>query len=267
MRAIVRLIDGTASHHPNPLSRWPHQRIRKAACYALASAFALWGIALALVPATAANAADLKAIEEAARKEAPMTWYVSLYSQAVAEKAAAAFSQKFPGLKIIPVHSTTGGSFQRLSQDLKSNVAVASVFSTTGLGGSLPDPPTGQPACRVCPGECREAKCKRENGHRPRLCVSHGGGPTGDGLQQCEGEGGGRSEILAGPHRPEVEEAACAWPSGVQRVRCCVGRGHDEAGRVEIPLSPGMLYRSSTHAARSRRLSAVARWTLRRKYA
>jgi iron(III) transport system substrate-binding protein len=87
------------------------------------------------VPATAAHAADLKAIEEAARKEAPMTWYISLYSQAVAEKAAAAFSQKYPGLKIIPVRSTTGGSFQRLAQDLKSNVAVASVFSTTGLGG------------------------------------------------------------------------------------------------------------------------------------
>lgn len=135
MRAIVRLIDGTEPHHPNPLSRWPHQRIKKAACYALASAFALWGVALALAPATAAYAADLKAIEQAARKEAPMTWYVSLYSQAVAEKAAAAFSQKYPGLKIIPVRSTTGGSFQRLAQDLKSNVAVASVFSTTGLGG------------------------------------------------------------------------------------------------------------------------------------
>jgi iron(III) transport system substrate-binding protein len=82
-----------------------------------------------------AHAADLKAIEDAARKEGPMTWYISLYSQAVAEKAAAAFTQKYPGLKVIPVRSTTGGSFQRLMQDLKSNVAVASVFSTTGQGG------------------------------------------------------------------------------------------------------------------------------------
>ena len=98
---------------------------------------AVWILALLLmaVNVAAASAADLKAIEEAARKEGPMTWYVSLYGQPVAEKAAAAFSRKYPGLKIIPVRATTGGSFQRLSQDLKSNVAVASVFSTTGLGG------------------------------------------------------------------------------------------------------------------------------------
>jgi iron(III) transport system substrate-binding protein len=92
-------------------------------------------VALGCLQPALAQAADLKAIEEAARKEGPMTWYVSLYSQAVAEKAAAAFAQKYPGLKIIPVRSTTGGSFQRLMQDLKSNVAVASVFSTTGQGG------------------------------------------------------------------------------------------------------------------------------------
>jgi ABC-type glycerol-3-phosphate transport system substrate-binding protein len=57
----------------------------------------LSGLMLALVLATGVHAADLKAMEEAARKEAPMTWYVSLYSQAVAEKAAAAFTQKYPG--------------------------------------------------------------------------------------------------------------------------------------------------------------------------
>ena len=36
---------------------------------------------------------------------------------------------------------------------------------------------------------------------------------------------------------------------------------------LEKALSPGISYRPSTHAARSRRLSAVARWTLRSKYA
>ena len=92
-------------------------------------------LALVCLVLTTGFAADLKAIEEAARKEGPMTWYVSLYDQAVAEKAALVFAQKYPGLKIVPVRSTTGGSFQRLSQDLKNNVAVASIFSTTGLGG------------------------------------------------------------------------------------------------------------------------------------
>jgi len=97
----------------------------------------LLAFAVALTPLAPAfgQTADLKAIEAAAHKEGPMTWYVSLYSQAIAEQTAAAFMQKYPGLRIIPVRSTTGGSFQRLMQDLKSDVAVASVFSTTGQGG------------------------------------------------------------------------------------------------------------------------------------
>ncbi len=135
MCAMLRPIEATKSRHSGPLSRRPHPRVRSAALCAVVSALILWGVALAFVSATIVHAADLKAIEEAARKEAPMTWYVSLYSQAVAEKAVAAFAQKYPGLKVIAVRSTTGGSFTRLSQDLKSNVAVASVFSTTGLGG------------------------------------------------------------------------------------------------------------------------------------
>jgi iron(III) transport system substrate-binding protein len=135
MRAIFRLIEGTKYRIPGSLSHRTSQRISSAAVHAFAWTVALSGLVLALLQPTMGYAADLKAIEDAARKEGPMTWYVSLYDQAVAEKAAIAFTQKYPGLKVIPVRSTTGGSFQRLSQDLKNNVAVASVFSTTGLGG------------------------------------------------------------------------------------------------------------------------------------
>jgi iron(III) transport system substrate-binding protein len=130
MRMIFRFLEDSTFH----LTR---RRIQSAVICSLVFLVALVAVALALAlgqPMTA-HAADLKAIEEAARKEGPMTWYVSLYSQAIAEKTGAAFAQKYPGLKIIPVRSTTGGSFQRLMQDLKSNVAVASVFSTTGQGG------------------------------------------------------------------------------------------------------------------------------------
>jgi iron(III) transport system substrate-binding protein len=133
MRAVFKLTNGIAHHrsdHRSPRSGSGLGRLARAAACLLAAAIALAGLQPAI-----AKAADLKAIEEAARKEGPMTWYVSLYSQAVAEKTAAAFARKYPGLKVIPVRSTTGGSFQRLMQDLKSNVAVASVFSTTGQGG------------------------------------------------------------------------------------------------------------------------------------
>lgn len=128
MRTLFSRLSGIVFHPAR-------HRILLISSGAFAAVLATVALGLPLAQPTNAHAADLKAIEEAARKEGPMTWYVSLYSQAVAEKAAAAFAQKYPGLKIIPVRSTTGGSFQRLMQDLKSNVAVASVFSTTGQGG------------------------------------------------------------------------------------------------------------------------------------
>jgi iron(III) transport system substrate-binding protein len=126
MRAVFRRNDSATRHTSDRLLGM----LARAGACVLAAA-----VALGCLQPAIAHAADLKAIEEAARKEGPMTWYVSLYSQVVAEKAAAAFTQKYPGLKIISVRSTTGGSFQRPMQDLKSNVAVASVFSTTGQGG------------------------------------------------------------------------------------------------------------------------------------
>lgn len=101
---------------------------------AMRAAF-LAALVLSAAAVSGARAADLKALEEAARAEGEMTWYVSLYSQAIAEKTAAAFMEKYPGLNVVVVRGTTGGSFQRLMQDLKNDVAVASVFSTTGQGG------------------------------------------------------------------------------------------------------------------------------------
>ena len=133
MRAIFRLFEASKYCGARLLSCRAHPRMRSGV---FASVVVALAIALAFLPsATAYAAGGLKALEDAARKEGPMTWYISLYSQAVAEKAAVAFTQKYPGLKVIPVRSTTGGSFQRLMQDLKSNVALASVFSTTGQGG------------------------------------------------------------------------------------------------------------------------------------
>jgi iron(III) transport system substrate-binding protein len=79
--------------------------------------------------------ADVKALEEAARKEGPMTWYISFYGQEEADQTAAAFAKKYPGLSVIPLRTTTGAAFQRLSLDFKNNVPVASVVSLSGVGG------------------------------------------------------------------------------------------------------------------------------------
>lgn len=112
-RAGLRLVDNLAS--------------RTAAALML-------GLALATAPAFGVRA-DMKALEAAARKEGPMTWYISFYGQEPADRAAAAFAQAYPGLKVIPIRTTTGAAFQRLQQDFKAGMAVASVASLSGVGG------------------------------------------------------------------------------------------------------------------------------------
>ena len=57
--------------------------------------------------------ADTQATYEAARKEGPMTWYISFYSQDLPAKAAAEFARLYPGLTVTPVRLTSGGIFQR----------------------------------------------------------------------------------------------------------------------------------------------------------
>jgi iron(III) transport system substrate-binding protein len=99
---------------------------------------AVFGATLALAATLAfgtAARADMKALEEAARKEGPMTWYISFYGQEPADAAAKAFMEKYPGLKVIPIRTTTGAAFQRLTLDFKNNVPVASVVSLSAVGG------------------------------------------------------------------------------------------------------------------------------------
>lgn len=77
---------------------------------------------------------SLAAIEAEARKEGPMTWYLSFYGADTGEKTAAAFAAKYPGLTVKVVRATTGGIFQRVNQDLRANNVVASVITMSGIG-------------------------------------------------------------------------------------------------------------------------------------
>lgn len=90
--------------------------------------------AFALLSSNASAQADFADLEKAARQESPMTWYVSFYGTEIAEKAAAAFSKKYPGLTVKVVRATTGGTFQRLNQDIRANNVVASVVTMSGIG-------------------------------------------------------------------------------------------------------------------------------------
>ena len=92
---------------------------------------------LAALPA-AAQTAQLtdheKQLYEAAKQEGELTWYVAHYSAENAEAAAAAFTEKFPGVKVNVVRSTAQVAYQRLSQDMRAGVAQCDVFSSTDIG-------------------------------------------------------------------------------------------------------------------------------------
>ena len=96
--------------------------------------FRLLLLAVACIAWHATARADTQALYDAARKEAPMTWYISFYGGDIPAKTVAAFAAKYPGLTVNPIRMTSGAIFQRLNQDLRSHVAVASVY-TSSIGG------------------------------------------------------------------------------------------------------------------------------------
>src|ERR1700742_5070600 len=94
-----------------------------------------WALAIAAAfvfsPMTAH--ADMKALEEAAKKEGELTWYVSHYTSEGAEELGGEFT-KIHGIKVNVVRTTAQVAYQRLLQDLKNNQAICDVFSSTDVG-------------------------------------------------------------------------------------------------------------------------------------
>ena len=70
---------------------------------------------------------------EAAKKEKEFTVYTAHYNTEEASRLCTAFDAKYPGVKCNFVRTTAQVAFQRLQQDLKAKVAVASVFSSTDV--------------------------------------------------------------------------------------------------------------------------------------
>jgi iron(III) transport system substrate-binding protein len=83
----------------------------------------------------AARAQGLPAHEQALYEEAKakpeVTWYTGQMQAEPNEAVATAFANRFPGLKVNVVRSTSQVAFQRLSQDMRAGVAQCDVFSST----------------------------------------------------------------------------------------------------------------------------------------
>jgi iron(III) transport system substrate-binding protein len=95
----------------------------------------LAGIALAAVLAFGplSARADMKAIEEAAKKEGELTWYTTHYTSEAAEELGAMFTKMY-GIKVNVVRTTAQVAYQRATQDFKAGQTIADVFSTTDIG-------------------------------------------------------------------------------------------------------------------------------------
>lgn len=77
--------------------------------------------------------ADIKALEEAAKKEGELTWYVAHYTSEGAEDLGRGFTE-LTGVKVNVVRTTAQVAYQRLLQDLKNNQTICDVFSSTDVG-------------------------------------------------------------------------------------------------------------------------------------
>jgi iron(III) transport system substrate-binding protein len=72
-----------------------------------------------------------KELYEAAKKEKAFTWYTAHYDSETAAAVCNGFEKKYPGIKCEYVRTTAQVAFQRVSQDMKAGLAVASVISST----------------------------------------------------------------------------------------------------------------------------------------
>jgi iron(III) transport system substrate-binding protein len=75
-----------------------------------------------------------RALYEAAKREAEVTWYSGQYSAEPSEAAGRAFTARYPSVRCNVVRTTSQVAFQRLSQDARAGVGQCDVFSSTNGG-------------------------------------------------------------------------------------------------------------------------------------
>jgi len=74
-----------------------------------------------------------RALHEAAKGEKAFTWYTAHYDSETAAAVCNGFEKKYPGVKCNYVRTTAQVAYQRLAQDQKAGLAIASVISSTDL--------------------------------------------------------------------------------------------------------------------------------------
>ncbi|PHK96093.1 Tat pathway signal protein [Pseudoroseomonas rhizosphaerae] len=102
----------------------------------LASAAIIAGSGAAARAAAQELPAHERELYEAARREGQVTWYSGQQSAETSEAVGRAFGERYPGVHVNVVRSTSQVAFQRLSQDIRAGVAQCDVFSSTDYSHS-----------------------------------------------------------------------------------------------------------------------------------
>ena len=111
--------------------------------------------AVALGPIVAR--ADMKELEDAAKKEGELTWYTTHYTSEAAEELGATFT-KLTGIKVNVFRTTAQVAYQRATQDFKAGKTEADVFSSTDIGHLLRFKAEGKLEKYVPENEAKAAK-------------------------------------------------------------------------------------------------------------
>ncbi len=91
------------------------------------------GLSLLVLTAPVAAFEGEQQLYDAAKKEKEFTWYTAHYGSETAAAVCSGFEKKYPGIKCNYIRTTAQVAYQRLAQDMKANLAVASVFSSTDV--------------------------------------------------------------------------------------------------------------------------------------
>jgi iron(III) transport system substrate-binding protein len=114
-------------------------------------------IASVLVLGPIAAQAGVKELEEAAKKEGELSWYVTHYTSEGAEELGATFTKLY-GIKVNVFRTTAQVAYQRATQDFKAGKTECDVFSTTDIGHVLRFKAEGKLEKYVPENEAKAAK-------------------------------------------------------------------------------------------------------------
>jgi iron(III) transport system substrate-binding protein len=95
----------------------------------------LAAVAIVVLGASASAQSDHeKQLYDAAKAEGSLTWYSGILDQPICDEVGKAFTQKYPGIQVNAIKTTSQVAFQRVLQDMKAGQIQSDVFTTTDIG-------------------------------------------------------------------------------------------------------------------------------------